>query len=98
MRIVIVGAGISGLASYLFLKKYLPLSVQTGSGFEIIILENHRATKRVARSEPSANEGSGRVSNIIGAALGLGTKEFRVDKVCLLIEVRSAKKPPTDSL
>jgi 2-polyprenyl-6-methoxyphenol hydroxylase-like FAD-dependent oxidoreductase len=61
MKIIIVGAGISGLASYLNLKKLLP-EPPSGEPHTIVIYESHQATKDDAgnpTSEISAGGGLG---------------------------------------
>ena len=41
MRLIIVGAGISGLTTYLFLKKLLPPALLDDVPIEILIYEKH---------------------------------------------------------
>ncbi|KAI9748199.1 MAG: hypothetical protein M1835_001863, partial [Candelina submexicana] len=69
MRIVIVGAGISGLSTYLFFKKLLP------SSYDISIYESHRLPKRSTTSDDcAANERP----ETIGAGLGVSPNGMRV--------------------
>ncbi|KAL8635735.1 MAG: hypothetical protein Q9228_006804 [Teloschistes exilis] len=78
MRIVIVGGGISGLACYLFLRKFIPSILPTSTELDIIIIESHAATKRRARSPGSVDEAAGPVATTIGSALGLAPNGLAV--------------------
>ena len=62
MKIIIVGAGISGLTTYLFLKKLLPSALPQDVPFEIIIYEKHQAA-----AERDHTSGS----TTVGGALGI---------------------------
>ena len=62
MKIIIVGAGISGLTTYLFLKKHLPLALLQNVPIEITIYEKHQA---------AAEKGHTSGSTTVGGALGL---------------------------
>ena len=69
MKIAIVGAGISGLTTYLFLKKLLPSVLpSSGAPLEIVIYEKHHA--------PNSRPGSG--STTVGGALGIAPNGLRV--------------------
>src|SRR5882757_5945758 len=62
VKIIIIGAGISGLSTYLFLRKHL-LSNSTSSEHEIKIYEAYDILKSnfntTANSSPNANETTG---------------------------------------
>lgn len=76
MRVVIVGAGISGLSCYLFLQKHLLSVIKAPTDLEIIILESHAATSRRDASDTAFEEAAaapGPFADTIGAAIGLGT-------------------------
>lgn len=62
MKIIIVGAGISGLTTYLFLKKLLPSALPQDVPVEIIIYEKHQAG---AEKCPTSG------STTVGGALGI---------------------------
>lgn len=70
MKIVIVGAGISGLACYLFLQKHLSAITPNSIKWEIIVLESHASTKR---DEPAGAVDYQSAANSIGASVGIGT-------------------------
>ncbi|KAL9594763.1 MAG: hypothetical protein Q9219_006849 [cf. Caloplaca sp. 3 TL-2023] len=76
MRIVIVGAGISGLTCYLFLRKHLPKAIPDTTDLEIVVLESHRATKQQERV--NNNVTAGQVANTIGATLGIAPNGLSV--------------------
>lgn len=88
MKIVIVGGGISGLATYLFLQKRLSTSNfrSSTSSIEITIYETYNAAKRGERSRTTARErgegeavvGADFVSDTIGGALGIAPNGMRV--------------------
>jgi 2-polyprenyl-6-methoxyphenol hydroxylase-like FAD-dependent oxidoreductase len=58
MKIIIVGAGISGLAGYLNLKKFLP-EPPSGEPHTITIYESHQATKDDTGNPTSEISGGG---------------------------------------
>ncbi len=62
MKIIIVGAGISGLTTYLFLKKLLPSALLQDVPIEVIIYEKHQA---------AAEKGHTSGSTTVGGALGI---------------------------
>lgn len=72
MRVVIVGAGISGLSCYLFLQKHLSSVIPAPTELDIIILESHAATRRHHLSVTAVDEVAGPLVNTVGAAIGLG--------------------------
>ncbi|KAL8813303.1 MAG: hypothetical protein Q9200_000373 [Gallowayella weberi] len=78
MQVIIVGAGISGLACYLFLRKHLPSALPSGVELHITIVESHAVTKRKQRSDGAVDEAAGQVANTIGAALGLAPNGLSV--------------------
>ena len=61
MRIIVAGAGISGLTSYLFLRKLLPSNLPC----EILIYEKHPPNSSTSSSDPAS-------FTFTGGALGLG--------------------------
>lgn len=72
MRIVIVGAGIAGLTTYLFLKKFLsPIDVQ----LEIVKYEKYHAA---ATSDSLKRGGPTSRSTTAGAALGIAPNGLQV--------------------
>lgn len=70
MKIIIVGAGICGCATYLFLRKTLP----AGQDYEIVIYEKHLPPP-VDESSPG---GQDIFKNVIGAGLGVQPNGMRV--------------------
>ncbi|KAL9576802.1 MAG: hypothetical protein Q9212_006804 [Teloschistes hypoglaucus] len=78
MRIVIVGGGISGLACYLFLCKFIPSILPTSTELDITIIESHAATKRRERSPDTVDEAAGPAATTIGSALGLAPNGLAV--------------------
>lgn len=69
MKIVIVGAGISGLTTYLFLKKLLPLALPPSTPLEFVIYERHHA---------AAEKGHASGSTTVGGALGIAPNGLHV--------------------
>ena len=61
MRIIIAGAGISGLTTYLFLQKLLPSILHC----EIIIYEKHPPNSSTSSDDPTSFA-------VVGGALGIG--------------------------
>ncbi|KAI9881246.1 MAG: hypothetical protein M1830_005532 [Pleopsidium flavum] len=72
MKIVIVGAGISGISVFTFLKKLLPIPPAHLPPHEILIYESHDASRR-AKSAASAGEFSP-----IGGVLGIAPNGMKV--------------------
>ena len=102
MKIIIVGAGISGLCTYLFLQKYCKDKVP----LDIIIYESYDPTKKVDIADFTFNELSASATAIVGGGIGLMPNGLRVlsaldekvhDKardggfVCHTFEFRSAR-------
>ncbi|KAL8925548.1 MAG: hypothetical protein Q9208_003439 [Pyrenodesmia sp. 3 TL-2023] len=78
MRVVIVGAGISGLSCYLFLQKHLSSAIPATTELDIIILESLAATRRHDRSATTVGEAAGPLVNTVGAAVGLAPNGLSV--------------------
>ncbi|KAL9607251.1 MAG: hypothetical protein Q9167_007818 [Letrouitia subvulpina] len=78
MKIVIVGAGISGLTTYLFLKKLLPTPSPSGSAHEIVVFESHQAPQRQENPESSGKETPALNSASPGGALGIAPNGLSV--------------------
>lgn len=83
MKIIIIGAGISGLTSYLFLKKHLPRPSTPATDHVYTIYEAYETDKdstfeqRLSSSE--AGEGSLHSSTlIVGGGLGIGPNGVNV--------------------
>lgn len=81
MKIIIVGAGISGLSTYLHLRKHLP----NPDSHTITIYESHQARSKL----PSANSTASEHANlnldtlsestaIVGGGLGISPNGMRV--------------------
>ena len=77
MKIIIVGGGISGLTTYLFLKKLLAEYIPSISTLEILIYESHQAPKNADRPEPSLSAPS-QFAQGVGGALGISPNGVRV--------------------
>ncbi len=71
MRIVIIGGGISGLSTYLFLQKLLASS----RNVSISIYESHGSSKRSTNSDDSTDD---QEPETIGAGLGVSPNGMRV--------------------
>jgi 2-polyprenyl-6-methoxyphenol hydroxylase-like FAD-dependent oxidoreductase len=81
MKIVIIGAGISGLTTYLFLKKHLSNPAPPAKPHEIVIYETHDASRRLERQLHSRGATEQTANTIaIGGALGLGQNGLNVLK------------------
>lgn len=78
MKIIIVGAGISGLTTYLFLKKLLPNSPPSNPAHEIVIFESHQAPQRQDNPESSGKQTPALNSASPGAALGISPNGLSV--------------------
>jgi len=72
MKIVIVGAGISGLTIYHFLKKLLPTPPPDPSQHDIILYDSHDASRRYKVTDPSNDFSS------IGGAVGIAPNGMKV--------------------
>lgn len=77
MKIAIVGGGISGLTTYLFLRKLLPPSPANDTALEILIYESHKAPKNADRPEPSLSAPSPFAQGV-GGVLGISPNGVRV--------------------
>lgn len=76
MKIIIVGAGISGLTCYLYLKKLLPNPPAPAPAHEIIIYESYaspKASQRASAPAPNAERRS-----LIGGGLGVAPNGMKV--------------------
>jgi 2-polyprenyl-6-methoxyphenol hydroxylase-like FAD-dependent oxidoreductase len=81
MKIVIVGGGISGLSSYLFLTKSLPNCAAPAKPHEIIIYEAYDASRKLERQLHSQEATEQTTNSIaIGGALALGPNGLNVLK------------------
>ncbi len=73
MKIVIIGAGISGISTYLFLQKHLPNPAPPAQQHQLIIYESHDANKELKRQLYSKDATEQTTNTIaIGGGLGLG--------------------------
>lgn len=84
MRIVIVGAGISGLSTYLFLQKHLPTpapGAPLAKQHEVTIYENHDANRKLKR-ELHSKDATEQTTNTIavGGGIALGPNGLNVLK------------------
>lgn len=81
MKIVIVGGGISGLVSYLFLKKHLPNPAAPAEAHKFFIYESHDASRNLERQLHSKDAVEQTTNTIaIGGGLGLGPNGLNVIK------------------
>lgn len=81
MKILIIGGGISGLSTYLFLKQHLPTSAHPAEQHEITIYENHDASRKLKRQLHSKDATEQTTNTIaIGGGLGLGPNGLNVLK------------------
>jgi 2-polyprenyl-6-methoxyphenol hydroxylase-like FAD-dependent oxidoreductase len=74
MKVVIVGGGISGLATYLFLRKYCPDSV----ALDIAIYEAHNSANRVDPESMTFGDLSTSATALVGGGIGLMPNGMRV--------------------
>lgn len=74
MKIGIVGAGISGLSLYLFLRKHIP----TLKDDDIVIYETYQATRRKSGQIRTYSESMKNGASFVGAGLGIGPNGMRV--------------------
>lgn len=81
MKVVIVGGGISGLVSYLFLKKHLPNPAPPADAHEFFICGSHDASRNLERRLHSKDALQQTTNTIaIGGGLGLGPNGLKVIK------------------
>ena len=82
MKIAIVGAGISGLSTYLFLKKNLPSPASPAKPHEITLYETHDASRKLERQLHS-RDATEQTTNFIaiGGGLGLGPNGLKILKL-----------------
>jgi 2-polyprenyl-6-methoxyphenol hydroxylase-like FAD-dependent oxidoreductase len=81
MKAAIIGGGISGLATYLFLKKHLPNPAPPAKSHEIVIFEHHDASRKLERELYSKDANNQTTNTIaIGGGLGLGPNGMNVLK------------------
>lgn len=74
LKIAIVGAGISGLSTYLFLKKHLP----TFPPHEILIYETYPCPSRKQRELSSEDATTRDAASFIGGGLGVAPNGMRI--------------------
>ena len=80
MKIAIVGAGISGLSTYLFLKKHLPNPPRPDSPHEIIVYDSYPSLSRKQReSAIYLSQADG--ASFIGGGLGVAANGLATLKV-----------------
>ena len=74
MRIIIIGAGISGLSSYLLLKKHLPEPATPAQSHTIVIYDAYETSRTLQRaSDDEVHDGAyGQEANSIAIGGGLG--------------------------
>jgi 2-polyprenyl-6-methoxyphenol hydroxylase-like FAD-dependent oxidoreductase len=80
MKIVIIGAGISGCTAYLSLRKYLPNPPAPALDHEYIIYEAHNTSNGVSTFKDLSNNSSYAATIVIGGGLGLGANGLSVLK------------------
>ena len=81
MKIVIVGGGISGLALYIALQKYLGRPHASENPLEVFIYETYDASRRQSRAGRAGEGQDGPlcfVSEAVGGALGVSPNGMRV--------------------
>jgi 2-polyprenyl-6-methoxyphenol hydroxylase-like FAD-dependent oxidoreductase len=74
MKIIIVGAGIAGLSTYLFLRKYC----KDTTPLDIIIYESHDPSKKLDPANMTFGELSESATAVIGGGIGLMPNGMRV--------------------
>ena len=74
MKIAIVGAGISGLSLYLFLRKYIPALQED----DITIYETHPAPRRKHEQANTFGQSLADGASFIGAGLGIAPNGMRI--------------------
>jgi len=74
LKIAIVGAGVSGLSTYLFLKKHLPVSPP----HEIFIYETYPCPSRKQRELSSEDAAIRDAASFIGGGLGVAPNGMRI--------------------
>ncbi|KAL8828295.1 MAG: hypothetical protein Q9191_002669 [Dirinaria sp. TL-2023a] len=79
MKIIIVGGGISGLSTYIFLKKLLPPALPHDTSLQICVCESHEAPRRQHRSKSSVTAPASFAQGV-GGALGIAPNGLRVLK------------------
>lgn len=79
MKIIIVGGGIGGLSSYLFLKKLLSSALPNDTLLQICIYESHEAPKRQHRLQSHVSAPNSFAQGV-GGALGIAPNGLRVIK------------------
>ncbi|KAI9826908.1 MAG: hypothetical protein M1832_005847 [Thelocarpon impressellum] len=84
MKIVIVGAGISGLTTYLFLKKLLPPPPAGQQPHSIIVYDAYPSPSRKQRGDPALSSGENEEPKdeafLTGGGLGVAANGMRVLK------------------
>ena len=82
MRIIIVGAGISGLSAYLYLRKHLPNAPldtpNCSQTHEILIYEAHQPRTKPSTLENATFNDLSASTAIVGGGLGLSPNGMRV--------------------
>lgn len=79
MKVVIVGAGVSGLTTYLFLNKLLRPKLDANTQLEILIYDSHEAPKNADRPSPSLVAPSAFAQGV-GGVVGISPNGLRVLK------------------
>ena len=77
MKVIIVGGGISGLTTYLFLDKLVFHKSSAASPAKVVIYDSHEAPKDAGRPEPSMSSPSAFVQGV-GGVLGISSNGVRV--------------------
>lgn len=77
MKIIIVGGGIGGLSTYLFLQKELSPIIAKDAPLEMLIYESHKTPKKPDWSEPSLSVPSSFAQGV-GGVLGISPNGVRV--------------------
>ena len=82
MKIVIIGAGISGLSTYLFLRKHLPIPSPPAEPHSIQIYETYNTTRGLNRKDglPPGSHDQSAASIGIGGGLGIVGNGLKVLK------------------
>lgn len=85
MKIIIVGGGISGLATYLYLRKLLPNPTSSSlPGHTIHIYESHRPRNKITQNDTQAENQDTSISSLsastqtVGGGLGISPNGMRV--------------------
>ena len=74
MKIAIIGAGISGLSLYLFLRKYIPTLKED----EVVIYDAHQAPRRQDNQAHTYGQSLADGATFIGGGLGVAPNGMRI--------------------